>query len=127
MPGSAGTAHKYQSAIEAVAVIGVITMQLTKFSDYANRNDDTEPPDLIGADGARRGGCADVPGDVGVADGVAERNPEQRLPHANLKVRADQDQAHAPGPAALGPEDAAGVGQGFFRCRHVGGPRPAPP
>ena len=54
MPGSAGTVRKYQSAIEAVAVIRVIVMQLMKFSDYAKRNDDTEPPDLVGADGARR-------------------------------------------------------------------------
>jgi Rrf2 family transcriptional regulator, nitric oxide-sensitive transcriptional repressor len=37
MPGSAGIARKYQSAIEAVAVIRVISMQLTKFSDYALR------------------------------------------------------------------------------------------
>jgi hypothetical protein len=53
MLGSAGTARKYQSAIEAVAVIGVITMLLTKFSDYAKRND-AEPPDFVGDDGARR-------------------------------------------------------------------------
>jgi hypothetical protein len=32
----------------------VITMQLTKFSDYAKRNDATEPPDFVEADGARR-------------------------------------------------------------------------
>ena len=69
------------------------------------------------ADGSRRVRLVDPTSHVGVGRGAGERNFEQRLPDADLEIRADEDDAERRlRPPLARIEDSASERRGAQRC-----------